>query len=63
MAINHWVCRDKAWGKQGQSFANVMINLKKESFLIVAIMGNSGVVRYDIIHGKASKDKYEALLD
>lgn len=62
MTINRWVGRDKAWGRQGQSFANVMINLKKESFLIVALMSDSGSVRYEVIHGNSSEQKYELIL-
>jgi hypothetical protein len=38
MAVNLWVTRDRAWGRQGQAFSNVMINLKKDSFLVVAVM-------------------------
>lgn len=53
MAVNKWVTRDKAWGRQGQCFANVMVNLKKESFLIVALMSNTGAIKYEVILGSS----------
>jgi hypothetical protein len=63
MSVNKWATRDKAWGRQGQSFANVMVNLKKESFLIVALMSNSGSVKYEVILGSSPTIKYRAILE
>ncbi len=63
MAINRWVTRDRVWGQENQSFANVMVRLKKESFLLVAAMNNKGSVKFEVIHGNSPKLKYQLLLD
>lgn len=63
MAINRWVGKDKVWIREGQNFPNVMANLKKESFLLVSIMDGKGAVKFEVIHGSSSNEKYEDVLD
>ena len=63
MAINNWTTRDRAWTKEDQFYPNVMINLKRESFLLVSIMNQKGAVKFQIVHGGITKARYESVIN
>ncbi len=62
MVINKWITRDKVWAKRGTSFANVMANLRDDSFILLALMGSSGIPTYQTIHGKLATIKYKEIV-
>jgi hypothetical protein len=46
MAINRWVGREKIWAKPEEPMKNVMLPLKKESFLLVSLMNEEGKIKF-----------------
>jgi len=40
-----------------------MVNLRDDSFILLALMGSSGIPTYQTIHGKLVSFKYREIVD